>query len=57
LSVSILKPQINSVTITSNPVNANTTFFIAISASEVEVILEPVLIYCGTFICGEDGEI
>jgi hypothetical protein len=57
LPVSILKPQINSVTITPNPVNANTAFFIAISVSEVEVVLEPILIYSGTFACGEDGEI
>lgn len=53
----ILKPSINSITITPNPVNANTSFHIAISVSEVEVTLEPILIYCGTFICGEDGDI
>jgi len=57
LSVSILTPQINSVAITPNPVNANTSFLIAISVSEVEVNLEAIPIYCGTFYCGEDGDI
>ena len=53
----VLKPSINSVTITPNPVNANTAFLIAVSVSEVEVTLEPILIYCGTFHCNEDGDL
>jgi hypothetical protein len=57
LSISILKPSIDSVTITPNPVTINTSYLIAISVSEVEVILESILIYCGAFYCGEDGDL
>lgn len=53
----LLKPSIDGVTITPNPVNQNTAFLIAISVSEIEIILEPTTVYCGTFYCGEDGEL
>ena len=53
----LLKPRVDTVTITPNPVNQNTSYFIAISVTEIEIILEPILIYCGSFNCGEDGEI
>lgn len=53
----ILKPSISNITITPNPVNANTSFLIAISVSEIEVALEPTILYCGTFNCGEELDI
>lgn len=53
----LLKPSIDSATITPNPVSQNAPFLIAISVSEIEIILEPLIIYCGTFYCGEDGEL
>lgn len=57
MMATLLKPSIDNATITPNPVNQNTAFLIAISASEIEIILEPIVIYCGSFYCGEDGEI
>lgn len=53
MSYTLLVPQVDTVTIVPNPVNANTSFFIAISVSEIEQILEPILIYSGTFYAGE----
>ena len=57
MSTSILKPIINNVTINPNPVNQNTAFLISIAVTEDTVILEPILMYCGTFNCGEEGDI
>ena len=53
----LLKPQIDTIMITPNPVNQNTPYFIQISVTEIEIILEPIIVYSGTFYCGEDGEI
>lgn len=53
MSYTLLVPQVDNVSIVPNPVNANTSFLIAISVSEVEEILEPILIYSGTFYAGE----
>jgi len=53
----ILKPSIEGVLINPNPVNHNTAFLIQVSVSEIEAILEPTIIYCGIFYCGEDGQI
>lgn len=49
----ILKPNIDSVTIAPNPVNINTAFLIQIGVSEIEVTIDPIVIYCGSFYCGE----
>lgn len=54
MSYTLLVPQIDAVTITPNPVNQNTAFVLAISVSEIEEILEPILIYSGTFYSGEE---
>lgn len=54
MSYTLLVPQVDTVSITPNPVNANTSFLIAISVSEIEQILEPILIYSGTFYSGEE---
>lgn len=54
MSYTLLVPQINSVSIVPNPVSANTSFLIAITVSEIEQILEPILIYTGTFYSGEE---
>lgn len=53
MSYTLLVPQVDTVAIVPNPVDANTSFFIAISVSEIEQILEPILIYSGTFYAGE----
>ncbi len=53
----LLKPDIQSVAITPNPVSANTSFLMSVKVTEIEIILEPIIIYCGTFYCGESGEI
>lgn len=53
----LLKPQIDNAVITPNPVEQNKPYLIQVSVSEIEVILEPTIIYCGSFYCGEDGEI
>lgn len=53
MSYTLLVPQIDAVSITSNPVNANTSYLLAITVSEIELILEPITIYSGTFHSGE----
>lgn len=55
--IKILKPNIDSVVINPNPVNHNASFLIQVSVSEIEIVLEPTVIYCGTFYCGENGDI
>lgn len=50
----ILKPSIDNVTITPNPVAANTPYLLTVTVTEVEVELEPIIIYCGTFYAGEE---
>jgi hypothetical protein len=54
MSYTLLVPQIDSVSISPNPVNANTSYLIAIAVSEIEQILEPIIIYSGTFYSGEE---
>ncbi|WP_346867136.1 hypothetical protein [Clostridium sp. UBA1353] len=54
MSPSILIPSIDSVTIIPNPVNANTSFLIAISVSEYEKVLESSTPLCGTMKVGEE---
>ena len=54
MSYTLLVPQIDSVSIGPNPVNANTSYLIAITVSEIEQILEPIIIYSGTFYSGEE---
>lgn len=53
MSYTLVVPQVDTVSIVPNPVNANTSFLIAIAVSEIEQILEPILIYSGTFYAGE----
>ncbi len=50
----ILVPDVQSATISPNPVNANTAFLIAVQVKEIEKVLLPVVRYCGTFVCGEE---
>lgn len=40
MSYTLLVPNIDSVSITPNPVNANTSYLIAIAVSEIEQIFE-----------------
>lgn len=54
MSYTLLIPQIDSVSITPNPVNQNTAFLIAVAVSEIEQILEPIIMYSGTFYSGEE---
>lgn len=57
MTYTLLKPRIDNATIIPNPVDHNKPYLIEISVSEIEMILEPTIIYCGSFYCGEDGEI
>lgn len=57
MTYKLLKPQIDTATLTPNPVEQNKSFLIEVSVSEIEIVLEPTVIYCGTFYCGEDGEL
>lgn len=54
MSYTMLEPRIDNVSISPNPVNANTSYFIAVLVSEVEIILEPITIYSGTFCAGQE---
>lgn len=51
----IKKPAIQSVSIAPNPVDANTQYLLAVVVTEIDVEIEPVIIYCGTFMCGEEA--
>ena len=51
----LVVPSVQSATISPNPVNANTAYLISITVAEIELILEPIFRYCGTFVCGEEG--
>lgn len=53
MSYTLLVPKVDTVSIVPNPVIANTSFLIAIAVSEIEQILEPIIIYSGTFYAGE----
>lgn len=55
MSYTILVPDIQAATITPNPVNANTAYLISVLVAEIQKILEPTVLYCGTFSCGEEG--
>lgn len=57
MTYTLLKPQIDNAIIAPNPVDQNSPYLIQVSVSEIEVILEPTIIYCGSFYCGEDGDI
>lgn len=57
MSYTLLKPQIDVVEINPNPVDQNKPYLIQVSVSEIELELEPTIVYCGTFYCGEDGEL
>lgn len=54
MSYTLLVPHIDSVSIAPNPVNANTSFFISITVSEIEQLIEPIIIYSGTFYAGQE---
>lgn len=53
MSYTLLVPQVDTVSIAPNPVNANTSYLLSILVTEIEQILEPILIYSGTFYAGE----
>lgn len=55
MSYIILVPKIQTVSMQPNPVNANTPYLVAVSVTEIEKVLEPIVRYCGTFACGEEG--
>lgn len=55
MSYVLLKPAIQSASISPNPATINTAFMIAVVVTEIEITLEPVPRYCGTFFCGEEG--
>lgn len=57
MSYILLKPHIDNIDINPNPVDQNKPYLIQVSVSEIEVELEPTVIYCGTFYAGEDGEL
>lgn len=50
----LLKPQVQAVEISPNPVTANTAYALRVTVVEIEVTLTPTVRYCGTFHCGEE---
>lgn len=50
----ITVPEIQSASITPNPVNANSPYVLSVKVVEIEKVLEPTIRYCGTFYCGEE---
>lgn len=55
MSYIILVPEVQAVSLAPNPVNANTAYLIAVLVTEIQKVLEPTILYCGTFSCGEEG--
>lgn len=55
MSYTLLVPVIQSASLVPNPVNANTAYLMAVTVTEIELIIEPIVRYCGTIICGEEG--
>lgn len=51
--MAVYEPKINTVSITPNPVNINKTFLIAVSVTEVEVVMYKVSPISGTFKSGQ----
>lgn len=54
MSYILIIPSILTSNLTPNPVSANTSYLIAVTVTETELILEPILRHCGTIICGEE---
>ena len=55
MSYEILMPRATAVNISPNPVQASTSFIIAVAITETLGILEPEIRYSGTFYAGEEG--
>ena len=55
MTYTIQVPEIQQAQITPNPVNANSAYVLAVKVVEIEKVLEPIIRYCGTFYCGEEG--
>jgi len=51
--MAVYEPRINSVSISPNPTNINASFTIAVSVSDVEIIMYTVSKISGASICGE----
>lgn len=51
--MAIYEPKISAISITPNPVNINKTFHIAVSVTEVEVVMYRVSKISGAAISGE----
>lgn len=51
--MAVYQPAITAVTLTTNPININTTFKISVSVSEVEVVMYRVSKISGAAISGE----
>jgi hypothetical protein len=51
--MAVYQPAITSVTLTTNPININTTFKISVGVTEVEVTMYAVSKISGAAICGE----
>ena len=55
MSYILMVPVVQTAAMSPNPVNANTAYLIAVTVTEIELIIEPIIRYCGTIICGEEG--
>lgn len=50
----LLKPHVQTVEISPNPVSANTAYSLWVAVVEIEITITPTIRYCGTFYCGEE---
>lgn len=55
MSYTLLVPAVHTATITPNPVNHNAAYLIAVAVTEIELLIEPIIRYCGMITCGEEG--
>lgn len=52
-STTFLQPSIDAAVMTPNPVSINQMLRLAITVSEIEIILQPVYYYAGEIYAGE----
>lgn len=55
MSYILLVPVIQTASIAPNPVTANTGYLLSVMVTEIELVIQPIIRYCGTFRCGEEG--
>lgn len=54
MSITILRPEVQTVSIIPNPVNFNSPVIIRVVVEDISIILEPEFVFSGEIYSGED---